>query len=59
MELDNRFRGSYTLVGDDVLAGIVAFGSAVPQEKLVQESLGMLDVFSKPRTVYRSANTYV
>jgi hypothetical protein len=42
-----------------MLAGIVAFGSAVPQEKLVQESLGMLDVFSKPRTVYRSANTYV
>ncbi len=30
MELNNWFRRGYTLVCNDVLASIVAFGSAVP-----------------------------
>lgn len=44
VELNNWFQGSYTLVSDDVLAGIVALGSAVPEKKLVQQSLEMSEV---------------
>jgi hypothetical protein len=35
MKLYDWLRGSYALVGDNVLASIVAFGSAIPEEKLV------------------------
>jgi hypothetical protein len=43
VELHDRFRGRDALVGDDVLAGIVAFCWAVPEEELVEESWQMLD----------------
>jgi len=44
VELNNWFPGSYTLVGDDVLTGIVALGSAVPEKELVQQRLEMSEV---------------
>jgi hypothetical protein len=59
VELNDWFRESYTLVGDDVLAGIIAFGSAIPEEKLMQGRWGRSEVFNKLGTAHRSANTYV
>jgi hypothetical protein len=37
MELHNGLLSCDTLVGYDVLAGIIAFGGAVPEEELVKE----------------------
>ena len=36
VELDDVFGRGDALVGDDVLAGVIAFGWAVPEEELVQ-----------------------
>lgn len=35
VELNDGFQGGDACIGDDVLAGVVAFGSAIPEEKLV------------------------
>jgi hypothetical protein len=35
--LDDVFRRGDALISDDVLAGVVAFGRAVPEEELVKE----------------------
>ena len=43
MELHDRLGGCDALVGDDVLAGVVAFCWAVPEEQLVQEGWLMSD----------------
>lgn len=43
VELEDGLRGIDALGGDDVLAGVVAFRGAVPEEETVEESWEMLD----------------
>lgn len=43
MELEDGLRGIDTLGSDDVLAGVVAFRGAVPEEETVKESWVRLD----------------
>ena len=52
MELNNFFRCCNALVGYDMLAGIVAFCWAVPEEELVEKSWVVLDMQLGSRSLH-------